>query len=81
LRVFYIKHLNIFIIKTFKHFYNENAKRSIWEAGCMPFAQLYQQEERKDYPTDYKKIARTWQRPAATRAHMEKGTDFRDFGT
>jgi hypothetical protein len=60
---------------------DEARLRAVYEAGCMPFAQLYRAEEPFDYPARYRKFARMWQRPAATRAHMEKGTNFEDFGT
>ena len=55
--------------------------RAVYEAGCMPFAQLYQPVDQIEYSADYKKFARQWQRPAATIAHMEKGTDYKNFNT
>jgi hypothetical protein len=60
---------------------DEKRLRAVYEAGCMPFAQLYQPEQRKEYDPDYKKFARQWQRPAATVAHMEHGTSYNDFNT
>ena len=43
----------------------------VWEAGAMPFAQLYQPpEEWVDYPLKWKRFARTWSRPAATKARI-----------
>lgn len=60
---------------------DEARLREVYNAGCMPFAQLYQPEQSKEYSKDYKAFARQWQRPPATKAHMEKGTSFRDFGT
>ncbi len=62
---------------------NENRLRQIYEAGAMPFAQLYRDfsDTKTEYSTDWNKFARMWQRPAATRAHMEQGTDFRNFST
>ncbi len=62
---------------------NEARMRQIYEAGAMPFAQLYREyaDTKTEYSRDWKAFARMWQRPAAMRAHMEKGTDFRDFHT
>ncbi|MCL2675548.1 MAG: hypothetical protein FWE84_03040 [Firmicutes bacterium] len=61
---------------------NEVRLREIYNEGVMPFAQLYQPidaEKKKEYSTDWKAFHRMWSRPAATRAHMEKGTSFRYF--
>lgn len=62
---------------------NENRLRQVYEAGAMPFAQLYRDfsDAKTEYDTDWNKFARMWQRPAATKAHMEKGTSYLDFGT
>ena len=39
----------------------------VYEAGSIPFAQLYQPAESTiDYPIEWKRFARTWQRPAGT---------------
>lgn len=41
----------------------------VWEAGCIPFAQLYQPADHYiDYPVEWKRFARAWSRPAASRA-------------
>lgn len=41
----------------------------VWEAGCIPFAQLYQPiDEWIEYPSEWKRLARIWGRPAATKA-------------
>ena len=47
--------------------------RAIWEAGAMPFMQLYRDfsEEKTEYSTEWNKFARQWQRPAAINAHMK----------
>jgi hypothetical protein len=38
----------------------------VWEAGCLPFAQLYQPPDRYiTYSADWKALAREWSRPAA----------------
>jgi len=45
---------------------------AVWEAGCLPFAQLFQPPERKrlEYPIEWRRLQRTWSRPAATKALM-----------
>ena len=41
----------------------------VWEAGAMPFAQLYQPPDRWiDYPKKWRHFARIWSRPAAMKA-------------
>lgn len=71
---------------------NEARLREIYNAGAMPFAQLYQPLElsssekiqgykKRQYTGDWNKFTRIWQRPAATRAHMVRGTSFNDFDT
>lgn len=62
---------------------DENRARIVYEAGAMPFMQLYRDfsEVKTEYSKEWNSFARMWQRPAATRAHMEKGTDFREFNT
>lgn len=62
---------------------NEARLRVIYQVGAMPFAQLYRDfsDTKTAYSKDWNAFARMWQRPAVTRAHMEKGTDFRDFRT
>lgn len=42
---------------------------AVWELGGMPFAQLYQPRDRYiDYSRDWKRLSRTWTRPAAMAA-------------
>lgn len=62
---------------------DEARARSVYEAGAMPFMQLYRDfsDKKTEYSKEWNAFARMWQRPAAIRAHMEKGTDFRDFNT
>lgn len=57
--------------------------RQIYEAGAMPFMQLYRDfsDEKTEYSQEWNAFCRQWQRPAAIRAHMEKGTDFKEFNT
>lgn len=60
---------------------NEDRCRAIYNAGAMPRAQLFYDfsAEKTKYSSEWKKFASMWQRPPATIAHMEKGTDWRDF--
>ena len=62
---------------------DEARARAVYEAGAMPFMQLYRDfsNTKTTYSTEWNTFCRMWQRPAAMRMHMEKGTDFRDFGT
>lgn len=57
--------------------------RAIWEAGAMPFMQLYRDfsDKKTEYSTNWNKFARQWQRPAAINAHMKYGTSYLDFAT
>lgn len=44
----------------------------IWEAGAMPFAQLYQPPDKWiEYPLEWKRFQRTWSRPPAMKAFMK----------
>lgn len=58
---------------------DEARARAVYEAGAMPFMQLYRDfsDKKTEYPREWNLFARQWQRPAAIKAHMEKGTDFR----
>ncbi len=39
---------------------------AVWQAGCLPFAQLYQPAEKRiAYDHEWQALARTWSRPAA----------------
>ena len=45
----------------------------VWEAGAMPFAQLYQSPSPyMNYSPTWKTLARTWSRPAAMKAMMAR---------
>ena len=46
----------------------------VWETGCLPFSQLYQPPERKkiEYSHEWRALARTWSRPAAMKALMNR---------
>jgi hypothetical protein len=52
---------------------NEERLRRVYEIGALPFAQLFQPLDPIEYSDDWRQFARTWQRPAATRAHMKAG--------
>ena len=62
---------------------DEARARAVYEAGAMPFVQLYRDfsDAKAEYSKDGNAWARMWQRPAATKAHMEKGTDYKDEST
>lgn len=51
---------------------NEARLRTLYNNGALPFAQLYQPENKIEYTSDWKKFATTWSRPAATESHMKK---------
>lgn len=54
---------------------------AVYEAGAMPFVQLYRDftEQKTEYSADWNAWARSWQRPAAIKARMKKGTDYHDY--
>jgi hypothetical protein len=62
---------------------NEARLREVYNAGAMPFAQLFQDDcmRKGDYSDEWKRFARSWSRPAAINAHMKRGTDYHDFKT
>lgn len=62
---------------------DENRCREIYQAGAMPFVQLYRDfsDIKTEYSQDWNAWARMWQRPAATNAHMKKGTSYKNFKT
>lgn len=62
---------------------DEARARAVYEAGAMPFVQLYRDfsDTKTEYSKDWNAWARMWQRPAATKSHIEKGTDYKDFST
>ena len=44
----------------------------VWEAGAIPFAQLYQPPDKKiEYPIEWSRFVRTFQRPAGTAAFIK----------
>jgi hypothetical protein len=52
----------------------ENQQRliEVYEAGALPFAQLFQPEDRIKYDQEWERFARTWSRPAITRTFMKE---------
>jgi hypothetical protein len=76
---------------------NERRLQAVYAAGAMPFAQLYQPVElsdmevinnsilgtplKREYNLSWRKFHRMWSRPAATVAHVERGTSMWDYGT
>jgi len=60
---------------------DEARLREIYNAGAMPYAMLYRDfsDTKTVYNKDYERFVRQWIRPAAIKAHMEKGTHYRDF--
>ena len=51
---------------------NEARLRKIYEAGAMPFASLFQPEQRITYSKEWKDFQRQWCRPAIIKARMEE---------
>ena len=48
----------------------------VYEAGAIPFGQLYQPPEEKiQYPVEWTRFTRTWQRPAGTEAFIKAITN------
>lgn len=62
---------------------NEARLQAVYNAGAMPFAQLFRDftNSKTEYSTEWNAFARQWQRPAAIVAHMKNGTDFHNFST
>ena len=52
----------------------ETRLETVWEIGCLPFAQLYQPEDQYIYyPSAWRQLSRKWSRPAAIRAAHTTG--------
>ena len=51
---------------------NQDRLMQVFKAGALPFAQLFQPIERKEYSREWKQFARTWSRPAAMKARMRE---------
>lgn len=53
----------------------ETRLKAVWDAGCIPFAQLYQPPDQFiQYDHAWRNLARTWSRPAAMRALTARET-------
>lgn len=51
----------------------EQRLMAIWEAGAMPFAQLYQPPDKRiEYGREWRSLQRTWSRPAAMKARAKE---------
>lgn len=51
----------------------EDRLRQVYEAGALPFAQLYRDKEGGiEYGLEWRQFARRWSRPAATKAYMKQ---------
>ena len=63
--------------------FSENVARlrAVFESGCLPFAQLFQGEERKEYSREWRSLAKTWSRPAAMKAEMAGKKILKDTDT
>ena len=59
----------------------ENRLTEIYQAGAMPFAQLYRDFSgtKTQYPKEWTQFARMWSRPPTIKAHMEKGTWWTEY--
>lgn len=62
---------------------DEARAQAVYNAGAMPFVQLFRDftEKKTEYDADWNAWARSWQRPACIKAHMERGTSYKQFDT
>jgi hypothetical protein len=51
---------------------NEERLKTVYRAGALPFAQLYQPEVKINYSKEWKDLSRIWSRPAIYKAVMNK---------
>ncbi len=51
---------------------NESRLRAVYEAGALPFAQLYQTAEGITYSKEWKQFARQWSRPAIYKSFFKE---------
>ncbi len=76
--------IHCYVLSYGKNMYRDEARaRAVYEAGAMPFMQLYRDFSgtKTEYSKEWNAFCRMWQRPAAIRMHVENGTDFRDYRT
>jgi hypothetical protein len=64
-------HLRCFVLIGGNMAEAEARLRAVYEAGALPFAQLYQPEEKVEYHRGWKTFARTWSRPAAYKTKIK----------
>lgn len=69
------KHIRCYVLIGDDQTENEERLKTVYNAGALPFAQLFQPEERIEYSKEWKDFARTWSRPAATVAHMKEANN------
>jgi len=50
----------------------ERRLEKVWDLGFLPFAMPYQGDEKTVYDDDWKRLIKTFSRPAATKAHMKR---------
>ena len=71
-----LRHVYCYVLLAYKGQTMEEAEvqlRSVYMAGALPFAQLYQPPEKWIvYSPEWRRLARTWSRPAATKAYMRQ---------
>lgn len=53
---------------------NEERLRAVFEAGALPFAQLFQPVERIEYSQQWKHFSRKWSRPAIYKSMFKKAS-------
>jgi len=49
---------------------NIHRLKEVWKMGCMPFAQLYKDQDNSEYPKSWKRFARRWCKPAIIRKRV-----------
>ena len=73
------EHLRCFVLLAYDGETMSEAKErldAVWELGFMPFAQLYQPPDKYiHYSKEWRKLTRTWSRPAAMKAQHREQED------
>jgi len=62
-------HIRCYVLIGFEMQEEEHRLIELYKAGCLPFAQLYQPIERKEYNHEWRQFARKWSRPAVYRSN------------
>ena len=60
-------HIRCYVLIGFDMEEEQNRLKQLLKAGCLPFAQLYQPEERIEYDYKWREFSRVWSRPAIYR--------------